>query len=78
MSEQAATPPQVSPYCSRLRSKKYFFLETAPLTPGDILDASGHCWCARTQQAVGPDSDIVRPDDCVAPRECFEPRPPLV
>jgi hypothetical protein len=63
----------VSPLCARLRSKKYYMLGRPPLEEADILDASQHCWCQRTQQALGPDGDVVRPRDCVAGRECYEP-----
>lgn len=67
-----------SPFCTRLRTKKYYFLEAPALTEADLLDASGHCWCSVTQQSVGPDGDIVLPDECRAQRKCYEPFPPKV
>jgi hypothetical protein len=69
----AETVQPLGPLCARLRSKKYYLLGRLPLTAADILDGSQHCWCQRTQQAVGPDADIVHPDECVAGRDCFEP-----
>lgn len=60
-----------SPFCADLRSKKYFFLQGPPMQASDMLDASNDCWCARTTQRLGPDKDLVHPDDCVAGRACF-------
>ena len=64
---------QISPFCGRLRSKKYYFLKAPPIQPSDILDASGHCWCQRTMGSVGPDGRLVDPETCRAGRRCFEP-----
>jgi hypothetical protein len=63
----------LSPLCARLRSKKYFLLGRAPMTDEDILDASQHCWCARTSQLLGPDGEPAHPGDCRAGRSCYEP-----
>lgn len=63
----------VSPYCRHLRSKKFYFLAGPPRTSGDILDASRHCWCQRTAQALGPDQEEVDPELCIRGRECFAP-----
>jgi len=71
MSEPAATPV-LFPYCRELRSKKLTFARTPPRTEEDILDASNHCWCARTMQALGPDGELVRPEECRAGRDCFQ------
>lgn len=70
MSAAAWVP--ISPYCARLRSKKYYMLGHPPLTESDLLDGSRHCWCQRTKQAVGPDADLVAPDTCQASRTCYE------
>lgn len=64
--------PRVSPICAHLRSKKTFFLDGPPMDSAEVLDASGHCWCRRTQQAVGPDGEVVDPEDCRAGRSCFQ------
>ncbi len=61
----------ISPFCTDLRSKKYYFLSKPALVPADILDASNDCWCARTQMRLGPDDDGVNPTDCCAGRSCF-------
>lgn len=65
--------PLLSPFCANLTSKKAYFNERPPQTAEDVVDGSAHCWCARTMMAIGPDSDLVGPEDCVQDRECFEP-----
>ena len=59
-----------TPFCERLRSKKYYFLEAVPQTEDEIVDASGHCWCSQTMQSVGPDGHVVLPEDCGPGRNC--------
>jgi hypothetical protein len=66
----AALP--TSPFCARLRTKKSYFLREPALEEGDLLDASGHCWCLKTMLALGPDGKPVLPEDCRAGRACFE------
>lgn len=61
-----------SPLCRELRSKKYFYLESLPLSGKDILGPDNHCWCRRTMQVVGPDGDKVRPEGCAPSRECYQ------
>ncbi|HVS11692.1 MAG TPA: hypothetical protein VMS76_17625 [Planctomycetota bacterium] len=64
------------PPCAELRSKRYYFLERAPASVADILDASNDCWCARTSAHIGPDGDVVAPELCCGPeRGCFRPGP---
>lgn len=60
-----------SPYCSELRSKKYFYLETIATDAGQYLDGSNHCWCYDTQQVVGPDGSKAAPARCVPGRSCY-------
>lgn len=65
--------PRVSPFCQHLTSKKKVMSQEPPLTAADVLDASNHCWCARTQTVVGPDRFLCHPDECGSPeRGCFE------
>jgi hypothetical protein len=74
MSADPAGPAEVLfPYCLELRSKKLAFSRTPPRSEDDILDASNHCWCATTKQALGPDNELVRPEDCRSGRECYRP-----
>jgi len=61
-----------SPFCAKLRSKKYYFLEGPAKSEDELLDASNDCWCGVTQQRVGPDQEPVDPEDCVEGRDCFE------
>jgi hypothetical protein len=62
--------------CAELRSKRYYFLERAPASVAELLDASNDCWCARTSAHIGPDGDVVAPELCCWPeRGCFRPVP---
>jgi hypothetical protein len=60
-----------SAFCSSLRSKKFFLIDALPTEASQYLDASNHCWCRETQQVTGPDGGSVRPDSCVAGRDCY-------
>jgi hypothetical protein len=41
--------------------------------PSGIDDGEGTpCWCMKTQQAMGPDGDIVERTACVEGRSCYE------
>ena len=73
-SPRAPTPAlgfRTSPFCLHLQSKKRFFLRGEPAQESDLLDASQHCWCRKTMQAIGPDGERVDPLDCRAGRACF-------
>jgi hypothetical protein len=70
VSERVASA--ISPFCARLRSKKFYFLRTPPREVSDILDGSGRCWCQRTMDALGPDGRPVDPEDCQNGRRCYE------
>ncbi len=69
--DAAPKPTGPSPYCSDLESKKILVSEGLPRVREDVLDASCHCWCAQTQQVLGPDRELVSPDTCVQGRTCF-------
>jgi len=64
--------PQRSPFCARLRTKKYYFLGRPAATEDELLDASCDAWCGKTMHRTGPDSELVDPEDCTARRGCFE------
>lgn len=68
----AETDALQSQLCRNLRSKKYFYLESMPLTASDMIGLDNHCWCRRTQQVVGPDGGKARPEVCGAGRACYE------
>ena len=61
-------------YCKDLASKRLYFTDGPPRTDADVVDGSNHCWCLRTMLALGPDGDVVGPEDCDAQRACFRPR----
>ena len=67
-----AKETRISPFCAHLRTKKYFFLTRPALTEDDILDGSGRSWCQHTMEALGPDGELVDPEDCRSQRRCFE------
>jgi len=71
VSETPAEP--LFPYCRELRSKKLSFARTPPRSEDDILDASNSCWCGKTMQPIGPDSELVRPEECRSGRDCYQP-----
>lgn len=60
------------PICAELRTKKYYLLGRPPRSSAEVLDASNDCWCARTDDRLGPDKDPVHPDDCRRGRSCFQ------
>jgi hypothetical protein len=60
-----------SPFCSSLRSKKFFMMDGLATEASQYLDSSNHCWCRETQQVVGPDGNRVRPERCVPGRSCY-------
>jgi hypothetical protein len=60
-----------SAFCSSLRSKKFFLIDALPTEASQYLDGSNHCWCRVTQQVTGPDGGSVRPEACVAGRDCY-------
>jgi hypothetical protein len=73
MHERTPTDAELAPFCRHLGSKKSYFLSRPPRDEAELLDASQACWCRLTQQALGPDGEIVDPRDCRAGRACHEP-----
>lgn len=61
-----------SPFCRKLRSKKFFMMDALATEAGQYLDASNHCWCFETQQVVGPDGGKVYPERCMPGRSCYK------
>lgn len=62
---------RISPFCSKLCSKKLVFQQRPPRSEQDLMDASCHTWCSDTQEALGPDGQPTDPEDCRAGRGCF-------
>jgi len=60
-----------SPFCGNLRSTKFFLKQRFPMATEDFLDPVNHCWCRCTMQAIGPDGDLVHPDECDPRRGCY-------
>ena len=60
-----------SPFCSSLRSKKFFMMDGLATEASHYLDSSNHCWCRETQQVVGPDGVRAHPTRCVPGRTCY-------
>jgi hypothetical protein len=63
--------PTATPFCAHLRTKKWFTLDAPARDEEELLDASGHSWCRKTMLTVGPDGEIVDPEDCRAGRVCY-------
>ncbi|MGD1278502.1 MAG: hypothetical protein ABR964_14920 [Tepidisphaeraceae bacterium] len=61
----------LTPFCGDLRSKAFFLLDQIPTRAEQYLGNDEHCWCAQTQQVVGPDDQIVEPHRCVPGRSCY-------
>jgi hypothetical protein len=61
-----------SPFCGNLRSKKFFLRDQLATEAEHYLDASNHCWCFHTQQAIGPDGRSVQPEICTPERNCYQ------
>jgi hypothetical protein len=57
-------------HCRRLRCKE-MFIETGQ--PFDIHNTgSGIYWCLYTQNCLGPDGQVVGPQECTFGRGCHE------
>ena len=75
MANSAPKRTGLSPFCRHLTSKKMILAAEPPLEASDVLDASQHCWCAKTQTVLGPDRFACHPEDCEdRERDCFESR----
>jgi hypothetical protein len=62
-----------SPFCSELRSKKFFLVqESVPTEAAQYLDGSDHVWCFKTQLPIGPDGGKAYPNRCVPGRTCYK------
>ena len=70
-SESRPPFPVSSPFCADLQTKKLYFLDGPAASEEELLDGSGHCWCLRTMQSLGPDGEPVDPAGCRAGRACF-------
>ena len=57
--------------CADLCSKKLMVHGGHARCAEDVLDRSQHCWCARTEKALGPDGELAWPVDCDAKRSCY-------
>ena len=63
--------PIQTPFCSSLRSKKFFMFDALATDSEQYLDASNHCWCRETQQVIGPDGGRATPNRCTPGRSCY-------
>ena len=69
---QPAAPSGGSAACRHLLSKGMFV--SGMVDPAEIGMSDGHCWCNKTQHALGPDDGLVARHKCIFGRRCFEPR----
>jgi hypothetical protein len=54
--------------CRYLRSKEMYYQSLAPSDEGFT---GTHCWCAKTQEAFGPDGAPAGRGECGEGRSCF-------
>jgi hypothetical protein len=69
MSDDPWTRLNEGRHCNCLRSKEMFYDTGVPLSE---RSGSGIYWCTRTHNCLGPDNDVVGPEDCITSRPCFE------
>jgi hypothetical protein len=70
--KEANTLPVIeSPFCGRLRSKKFFMLDRLATSSEDYIDGANHVWCFETQEVIGPDNGRVDPERCIPGRSCY-------
>ena len=60
-----------TPFCGRLRSKKFFKLDRLATSAEDYIDGANHVWCFETQEVIGPDNERVDPECCTPGRSCY-------
>ena len=60
-----------TPFCDRLRSKKFFKLDRLATSAEDYIDGANHVWCFETQEVIGPDNERVDPERCTPGRSCY-------
>jgi len=58
----------VQPICRHLLSKSMYLSGTREVSSS----GAGHCWCNRTQDLRGPDSQLVDRQACNSNRTCYE------
>jgi len=61
------------PACRFLLSKGMYVTgrQNPPAEDAEVGD--GHCWCSKTQHAIGPDDDFVDRHLCTKSRTCYVP-----
>lgn len=69
---QPPAPSAISAACRHLLSKGMFV--TGMVDPAEVGMSDGHCWCNKTQHALGPDDGLVARHKCIVGRRCYEPR----
>jgi len=66
-----APAPQLLVPCKLLRSKEMFYEGPGQDPGGDDPFSSGAYWCAKTQEAFGPDGEPAEKGDCQCGRPCY-------
>ena len=67
-----SAPAASSAACRHLLSKGMFV--SGMIDPAEVGMSDGHCWCNKTQHALGPDDGLVARHKCIIGRRCYEPR----
>lgn len=61
------------PICKHLRTKASYIPDLRDEHYMEVHHAYNHYFCLKTLHAVGPDDDIVCPEECTSKRACFRP-----
>jgi hypothetical protein len=69
---EPAPPTSHSEDRCRLIRSKWMFIGAEP-DPAVSSTESGICWCVHTQNCLGPDGQVVTPENCTPARPCYEP-----
>lgn len=74
MSDPLKVINEKTPYepCRHLLSKGMFINGDMPEDCGLEPVGDGHVWCQKTQEALGPDREVVERTACKPGRSCYE------
>ncbi len=61
------------PICKNMRTKASYVPDMQDPHYMEVYDPYSQYFCLKTLHVIGPDDDIVCPEECTASRNCFEP-----
>jgi len=76
MNTQLPQTQQLSPVCTKLRTKTAFGCMDPLEGPWEESDSTTAVyWCLGTMETAGPDNHFCHPTNCRAGRSCYQPQP---